>query len=189
MDNKTVYRKDINLLDRVNDKVLKSNVKGMFAIIIAIIIVFIVLVAIFVPKLIVSSKQEELKSLENQLAINQNYEKEYNTLTESLKLSNEKLAELQSIDNGGVSKVLRWLESVVPSEGVSITTVEIKSDTEITIRGIADDEKTIADFFANVRNNVNALSIGVSGAEATESEDGSAEAMEFTMTIVYKFVD
>lgn len=189
MDNKIVYRKDINLLDRVNDKVLKSNVKGMFAIIVAIIIVFVVLLAIFVPKLIVSSKKEELEALEQQLAINQVYEVEYNSLTKSLKLANQMLEEMQQFDNGGISKVLRWLETLVPSQGVSIATVEIKSDTEIIIRGIADDETKIADFYSNIRNNANVLGTAVSGAEATDNEDGSAEAMEFTITIVYSFID
>ena len=187
MDNKFVYRKDINLLDRVNDKALKSNVKGTFAIVIAIIIVFLILASIFVPKMIVSSKNTELEGLQQQLAINQIYEDQYNSLSSGLKISREKLEELKKLDNGGVTKVLEWLESVVPTEGVNIDTVEIATDAVITITGTATDEKTIADFYNNVRKNENVVVTLVSGAESETIND--VEIMGFSMTITYLFLD
>lgn len=186
MDNKFVYRKDINLLDRVNEKTLKSNVKGTFAIVIAIIIVFLVLVAIFVPKMIVSSKQSELEGLQNQLVAHKAYEDQYNSLTAGLNVTDDKLEELKKYDNGGVAKVLEWLEAVAPSSGVAIDSVKITSDSVITISGKAADEKTIADFYDNVRKNENVVVTAVSGAESQDYDGG--EVMGFTMTITYQFV-
>lgn len=186
MDNKFVYRKDINLLDRVNDKALKSNVKGTFAIVLAIIIVFLILVAIFVPKMIVSSKESELEGLQNQLAANQVYEDQYNSLTSGINVSRDKLDELAKFNNGGVTKVLEWLESVTPTTGVEIDTLGISSDSVITLTGRAADEKTIADFYDNVRKNENVVVTMVSGAES-QDYDGS-EVMGFSMTITYQFV-
>jgi len=187
MDNKFVYRKDINLLDRVNDKALKSNVKGTFAIVIAIIIVFLILASIFVPKMIVSSKKDELEALESQLAANQIYEDQFNSLNSGLKISREKLEELKKVDNGGVTKVLEWLEDVVPTNGVNIETVEIKTDAVITIIGTATDEKTIADFYNHVRQSENVVLAIVSGAESEMV--GETEVMGFSMTITYLFLD
>lgn len=187
MDNKFVYRKDINLLDRVNDKALKSNVKGTFAIVIAIIIVFLILVSIFVPKMIVSAKKSELEALQNQLAANQIYEDQYNSLNSGLKISREKLEEIKKIDNGGVTKVLLWLESVVPTNGIDIDTVDISTDAVITITGTATDEKTIADFYNHVRQSENVVVAMVSGAESEMFNE--TEIMGFSMTITYLFLD
>ena len=187
MDNKFVYRKDINLLDRVNDKSLKSNVKGTFAIVIAIIIVFLVLASIFVPKMLVSYKESELEALQNQLTANKVYENQYNSLTSGIKVSKEKLEELNLLNNGGVTKVLEWLESVVPSEGVSIDTLNISADSMITITGKAADEKKIADFYANVRSNENVVVTTISGADSELNND--MEVMGFSMTITYMFVE
>lgn len=187
MDNKFVYRKDINLLDRVNDKALKSNIKGTFAIVIAIIVVFLILVSIFVPKMIVSSKEAELESLNNQLVANKQLDGQYNSLTSGVNISKEKLAELEALDNGGVTKVLEWIESVCPSAGILINGLDISGDSVITITGIADDEKAIADFYANVRKNKNVVLAIVSGAES-EIIDG-VEVMNFSMTITYAFIE
>ena len=187
MDNKFVYRKDINLLDRVNDKALKSNIKGTFAIVIAIIIVFLILASIFVPKMIVSSKQAELDALNVQKAASQQIDAQYNSLTSGLNISKEKLAELKALDNGGVTKVLEWLESVVPSEGIMINTLQITDDSVITLVGIDDDAKAIADFYANVRSNENVVVVSVSGAESEVI--GGSEIMNFSMNITYLFLE
>lgn len=187
MDNKFIYRKDINLLDRVNDKALKSNVKGTFAIVIAIIIVFLILASIFVPKMIVSAKKSELEALKNQLAASQIYEDQYNSLTSGLNVSREKLEELDKLNNGGVTKVLEWIESVVPAEGINIDTVDIATDAVITITGTATDEKTIADFYSNVRKNESVVVTLVSGAESEIIND--TEIMGFSMTITYLFLE
>lgn len=186
MDNKFVYRKDINLLDRVNDKALKSNVKGTFAIVIAIIIVFLILVSIFVPRMIVSSKKLELEGLENQLRTAQVYENEYNQKTNTLKTLREKLIELKKLSNGGVAKTLEWIESVTPTKGVDIASIDIMSDSVITIVGAATDEKTIADFYNNIRKSQDVVDATlVSGAES-ETVNGT-ELMEFSITITYTF--
>ena len=186
MDNKFVYRKDINLLDRVNEKNLKSNVKGTFAIIIAIIIIFLVLVAIFVPKMIISSKESEREALQNQLVVNQAFEDQYNSLTSGISVSKDKIAELDKFNNGGITKVLEWLESVTPAKGIEIDSLRISSDSVITLSGRAADEKTIADFYDNVRKNENVVVTMVSGAESQNYDGG--EVMGFSMTITYQFV-
>lgn len=187
MDNKFVYRKDINLLDRVNDKALKSNIKGTFAIVIAIIVVFLILASIFIPKMIVSSKETELEGLNKQKVANQQLDGQYNSLTSGINISKEKLAELEALDNGGVTKVLEWLESMVPSSGVLINGLEITDDSVITVTGIADDEKTIADFYANVRSNENVVLAVVSGAESEIIDD--VEVMNFSIAITYAFIE
>ena len=187
MDNKFVYRKDINLLDRVNDKSLKSNVKGTFAIVVAIIIVFLILAFIFVPKMVKSFKEAEYESLTQQITANQIYEDQYNSLSSGLKVSREKLEELKKLNGGGVAKVLEWLEDLVPSEGVDIDTVDIMGDSAITITGVATDEKTIADFYNNIRKNESVAVVLVSGAESELFND--TEIMSFTMTITYVFTD
>ena len=187
MDNKFVYRKDINLLDRVNDKALKSNIKGTFAIVVAIILVFLILASIFIPKMIISSRETELEGLNKQLKSKQILDSHHSSLSSNLSTANNKKAELDSFDNGGATKVLEWLEEMVPSEGVKIDTLEVKSDSIITITGKADDEKTIADFYANVRSNENVVLVAVSGAES-EIINGR-EVMGFSMTITYLFIE
>lgn len=187
MDNKFVYRKDINLLDRVNDKALKSNIKGTFAIVVAIILVFLILASIFIPKMIVSSKETELEGLEKQVKSKQVLESHYNDLSSKFAISKDKLAELEKLDNGGVTKVLEWLETMVPAQGVKIDSLEITGDSVITITGRADDEKAIADFYANVRSNEYVALVAVSGAESEIIND--IEVMGFSMTITYLFVD
>lgn len=187
MDNKFVYRKDINLLDRVNDKALKSNIKGTFAIVVTIILVFLILVAIFVPKMIVSSKEAELDSLNKQLKSKQVLESHYDSLTSSLGIAQDKYAELEKLEDGGIVKVLEWLESMTPVQGVKIDSLEITGDSTVTITGRANDEKAIADFYANVRSNENVALVAVSGAESEIIND--REIMGFSMTITYLFMD
>ena len=187
MDNKFVYRKDINLLDRVNDKALKSNIKGTFAIVVAIILVFLILASIFIPKMIVSSKETELEGLNKQLKSKQVLESHYDSLSSALKISKDKYAELEKLDNGGVTKIVEWLETMVPAEGVKIDALEITGDSVITITGRANDEKAIADFYANVRSNENVVLVAVSGAESEVIND--IEIMGFSMSITYLFIE
>ncbi|MBR5773796.1 MAG: hypothetical protein IKY44_02980, partial [Clostridia bacterium] len=97
------------------------------------------------------------------------------------------LEEPKKLNNGGVGRVLEWLESVVPAEGINIDQVEIAADSVITVIGYGTDEKTIADFYSNIRNNENVIATLVSGAESEPV--GETEIMGFSITITYAFAE
>ena len=179
------YRRDLNLLDRVTEKVFKSNVKGMFAIIIAIIVIFLLLVGIFVPKMVLSSKEAEKERLENQVAANQVYESESMQLSNQISIENGKLADLGGFKSSSLTRVMQELESTVPSNGVRISSMQILSNSSISLNCTAIDENAIADFITQLNENEHFTVSSVSGAR---SESGNGMVLKaFSMTITYAF--